>query len=130
VKRAITTLAAVLLTVAAPVAALAQTAAASKAEPPASGTSSMSAGAARSDHGKMPMASDQRAMTGKAEMSRRRIEELQAALQSNGAQLATDGVWGPKTVAALREFQKEKRLKVTGQLDRQTAKELNIPHWG
>ncbi len=63
-------------------------------------------------------------------MSARRVEEIQAALQSKGEHVATDGVWGPKTTAALRDFQKKNGLKQTGRYDQATAQKLNVPHWG
>lgn len=64
------------------------------------------------------------------QMSARRVEEIQAALQRKGEQVATDGIWGPKTTAALRDFQKKNGLKPTGQYDQATAQKLQIPHWG
>lgn len=61
-------------------------------------------------------------------MSRQRVEAIQTALKSNGEQVEPDGVWGPKTIAALRDFQKQKGLKVTGHVDRATAQKLNLPN--
>jgi hypothetical protein len=51
---------------------------------------------------------------------------VQTALNNNGAQLDVDGHMGPKTVAALKAFQKQHNLKVTGKLDRATAKALGV----
>lgn len=62
-------------------------------------------------------------------MSARRVEEIQAALQRQGENIATDGIWGPKTTAALRDFQKKDGLKPTGHYDQATAQKLTIPHW-
>lgn len=116
-KRSTTTLAAVLLA-ATPLAALARTGAAAP--------STMTKAAATAP---APGETTQSQTQHKATMSRRQIEELQAALQSSGAQVTTDGIWGPKTAAALREFQKQKGLKITGRPDRDTAQKLSIPHW-
>ena len=54
------------------------------------------------------------------------VAAVQTALNSNGAQLDVDGHMGPKTVAALKAFQKQHHLKVTGKLDRATAKALGV----
>jgi len=51
---------------------------------------------------------------------------VQTALNSHGAQLDVDGHMGPKTVAALKAFQKQHKLKVTGKMDRATAKALGV----
>lgn len=64
----------------------------------------------------------------KGMMSRQRVEAIQTALKSNGEQVEPDGVWGPKTVAAVRDFQKQQGLKVTGHVDRATAQKLNLPN--
>jgi peptidoglycan hydrolase-like protein with peptidoglycan-binding domain len=64
----------------------------------------------------------------KGMMSRQRVEAIQTALKSNGEQLESDGVWGPKTIAAVRDFQKQQGLKVTGHVDRATAQKLNLPN--
>ncbi len=62
-------------------------------------------------------------------MSARRVEEIQAALQSRGEHISTDGIWGRDTTAALRDFQKKNGLTPTGRYDQATAHKLNIPHW-
>jgi peptidoglycan hydrolase-like protein with peptidoglycan-binding domain len=51
---------------------------------------------------------------------------VQTALNNNGAHLDVDGRIGPKTVAALKAFQKQHKLKVTGKLDRATARALGV----
>ena len=51
---------------------------------------------------------------------------VQTALNSHGAQLDVDGHMGPRTVAALKAFQKQHKLKVTGKMDRATAKALGV----
>ena len=54
------------------------------------------------------------------------VKSAQEALNKHGAQLAADGKMGPKTHAAIRDFQKSNNLKVTGKLDSATQKALGI----
>jgi peptidoglycan hydrolase-like protein with peptidoglycan-binding domain len=63
------------------------------------------------------------------QMSARRVEEIQAALQGKGEKVSTDGIWGPNTVSALRDFQKKNGLKPTGRYDQATAQKLTLSHW-
>lgn len=65
--------------------------------------------------------------TQRAGLTSKQIEAVQAALATNGQTVDKDGKMGPKTVAALREFQKSHGLKATGRLDKQTAEKLNLP---
>ncbi len=53
-----------------------------------------------------------------------RIEKLQSALNANGAKLTVDGKMGPKTHAALMDFQKAHGLKTTGRPDKETRDAL------
>lgn len=55
-----------------------------------------------------------------------RIQAVQTALNSNGAHLAVDGHMGPKTEAALRSFQRQHNLHVTGRPDSATVSALGI----
>jgi peptidoglycan hydrolase-like protein with peptidoglycan-binding domain len=55
-----------------------------------------------------------------------RIAQIQTALNANGAQLQVDGREGAKTRTALRTFQRQHKLKVTGQPDSATAKALGV----
>jgi peptidoglycan hydrolase-like protein with peptidoglycan-binding domain len=55
-----------------------------------------------------------------------RIEAVQTALNSNGAHLTVDGRMGPKTEAALRRFQHQHNLHVTGRPDSETISALGI----
>lgn len=61
-------------------------------------------------------------------MSRRRVEGIQTALNKDGAQLAIDGIYGPKTRAAIEDFQKKNDLKVTGRADQETLRKLQPQH--
>jgi peptidoglycan hydrolase-like protein with peptidoglycan-binding domain len=54
------------------------------------------------------------------------VKSAQQALNKHGAQLVADGKMGPKTRAALKDFQKSNNLKVTGKLDSATQKALGI----
>ena len=53
-----------------------------------------------------------------------RVERLQQALNKNGASLKVDGKWGPSTESALKSFQKDHGLKVTGRMDKETRSQL------
>jgi len=53
-----------------------------------------------------------------------RVEKLQAALNAKGAALTVDGKMGPKTHAALMDFQKAHGLKTTGRPDKETIAAL------
>jgi peptidoglycan hydrolase-like protein with peptidoglycan-binding domain len=55
------------------------------------------------------------------------IANVQTALNSNGARLTVDGRMGPKTAAALRQFQSQHNLKLTGRPDQATLKVLEVP---
>jgi len=52
------------------------------------------------------------------------VEKLQTLLNKNGANLATDGIFGPKTEAALMGYQQSRGLTAAGILDSGTLKKL------
>src|SRR5208337_5464135 len=55
------------------------------------------------------------------------VRKIQEALQDNGQYGAkVDGVFGLRTRASIRGFQKAENLPVTGQLDAQTAGKLGV----
>jgi N-acetylmuramoyl-L-alanine amidase len=55
------------------------------------------------------------------------VKQIQEALQDNGQyEGKVDGVFGLRTRASIREFQKAENLPVTGQLDVQTASKLGV----
>jgi peptidoglycan hydrolase-like protein with peptidoglycan-binding domain len=56
-----------------------------------------------------------------------RVKKLQTALNANGATVPVDGKMGPKTHAALMDFQKAKGLKATGRMDKETMAALMKP---
>jgi peptidoglycan hydrolase-like protein with peptidoglycan-binding domain len=53
------------------------------------------------------------------------VKSAQEALNKNGASLTADGKIGPKTVSAIKSFQKSHGLKTTGKLDTKTKSALN-----
>ena len=56
--------------------------------------------------------------------AQQRVAQLQTQLNGAGAQLTVDGKMGPATRTALRDFQKQHNLKVTGRPDAATMKAL------
>lgn len=46
-----------------------------------------------------------------------KVSDLQRQLNAQGAGLVVDGIWGPKTSAAVSQFQRMNELPVTGQVD-------------
>jgi peptidoglycan hydrolase-like protein with peptidoglycan-binding domain len=56
------------------------------------------------------------------------VKQAQTALANNGARLDADGKLGPKTRAALMDYQKSHGLKQTGTLNNATMRALNLTH--
>ena len=54
------------------------------------------------------------------------VRQAQRALKNRSADIVVDGVLGPRTHAALRQFQKEKGLAPTGCLDNETIARFNL----
>lgn len=53
---------------------------------------------------------------------------IQEALKKHGFNPGPlDGIWGPRTASALREFQSERGLRATGVVNAQTLSELGFP---
>src|SRR6185503_3365693 len=60
-------------------------------------------------------------------MSKDKVKAVQAALKNKGMDPGPeDGVLGPKTQQALREFQKSNNLSATGRLDDKTVSALGV----
>lgn len=59
-------------------------------------------------------------------MPQEEVRRLQAALQRNGETIKVDGIWGPQTEQALRDYQQKNGLQTSGQLDEQTRNKLNL----
>ena len=101
-----------------------------KSDPSARGSSTErgTAGSSSSDMQtqREPGSSPQRSARA-GHMSKENVKQVQAALKSKGMDPGPeDGVMGPKTQAALREFQKSNNLQVTGRLDDKTASALGV----
>jgi peptidoglycan hydrolase-like protein with peptidoglycan-binding domain len=55
------------------------------------------------------------------------VKNVQKALQDKGLDPGPiDGIMGPKTQAALRNYQKDQKLPETGRLDEQTRQKLGV----
>jgi peptidoglycan hydrolase-like protein with peptidoglycan-binding domain len=62
-------------------------------------------------------------------LSRKHIEAIQAALDNNGEKVDVDGRWGPKTVAAVKDFQQHHGLPASGRADKTTIAQLHPANW-
>lgn len=59
------------------------------------------------------------------------LMKVQKALDQHGAHLKADGMWGPKTMAAIKSFQMHNGLKATGHLNHMTLVKLGLAKaWG
>ena len=55
------------------------------------------------------------------------IKAVQEKLNAEGYDVGrADGIWGPRSAAALKRYQQEKGLKATGRLDQETANGLGL----
>jgi peptidoglycan hydrolase-like protein with peptidoglycan-binding domain len=55
------------------------------------------------------------------------VRQVQQALDKDGFRAGrTDGIYGPETQAALKDFQKSKNIQSNGRLDRQTLSDLGV----
>jgi hypothetical protein len=60
-------------------------------------------------------------------MSPAKVREVQTKLNDMGYHAGqVDGVWGPRTESAVRNFQQAKNIEATGRLDEQTLNALDI----
>ncbi|HVV92318.1 MAG TPA: peptidoglycan-binding domain-containing protein [Hyphomicrobiales bacterium] len=60
-------------------------------------------------------------------LSKQQIKQVQQALNQNGFQnVKPDGVWGPDTADALKQFQQKQNIQANGELDQQTLSALNV----
>jgi peptidoglycan hydrolase-like protein with peptidoglycan-binding domain len=91
------------------------------------GTSSKS-GISRSEGTGMQAGTESR---GAGKWSKDKVKAIQEALKNKGFDPgAADGVVGPRTGQALREFQKSQNLQVTGRIDDKTASALGVDSGG
>lgn len=58
--------------------------------------------------------------------SNAQVESVQASLAQEGYNVSVDGVWGPQSAEALRQFQQANNLDATGQINAQTLAALNV----
>lgn len=54
------------------------------------------------------------------------LQQVQRRLRDAGHSISVDGIWGPETAGAVREFQQERDLAVTGKLDARTLSALDV----
>jgi len=68
-----------------------------------------------------------RSASERGRMSKDKVKEVQSALKNKAMDPGPeDGVLGPKTQSALREFQKSNSLQATGRIDEKTASALGV----
>ncbi len=61
------------------------------------------------------------------EMTSNTIRDVQQSLQQDGLYRGQiDGVWGPQTRSAVRRYQQQHNITVTGQLDQETLSSMNL----
>ncbi len=83
------------------------------------------AGVGHSEGTGMKSGTESRMVSG--QWSKDKVKAIQEALKTKGFDPGTaDGVVGPKTNQALREFQKSNNLQVTGRIDDKTASALGV----
>ena len=71
------------------------------------------------------MQNEQSARQGQGQ-DRETIRQAQQALSEKGHQVQADGVLGPKTQEALKEFQKSEGIEQSGRLDQETLSALGV----
>lgn len=59
-------------------------------------------------------------------MSNSQVRDVQQSLRQEGYRVSVDGIWGPNTRNALRDFQDDNGIAPTGMLDRETMAELDL----
>jgi peptidoglycan hydrolase-like protein with peptidoglycan-binding domain len=94
-----------------------------------SGTTGGTGAAGTMDSGKQGAKPDRADTRGKAVggMGKEQLKKAQQALKDKGLyEGEVDGVMGPKTREALREFQKNENIQQTGRLDRETMSKLGL----
>lgn len=71
--------------------------------------------------------SDAQPMHSQQGVSSDTIRQVQQVLQDKGHNVGPiDGIYGPKTASALREFQRDQGLSATGRVDQQTLASLSV----
>jgi hypothetical protein len=81
----------------------------------------------QSQQGKQQQSAENNQPISPQDLSQSEIKQVQQALQKEGFHAGpTDGLWGPETKSAVKEFQQSKQMQPTGQLDRQTVADLGL----
>lgn len=65
-------------------------------------------------------------VNGMAATDSTQVQSVQASLRDEGYAVSVDGVWGPQTAEALRQFQTANNLSPTGEIDSETLSALDI----
>jgi peptidoglycan hydrolase-like protein with peptidoglycan-binding domain len=79
------------------------------------------------DKAKDTMKSETGAKSGQMTGNREQVKAVQQALKDKGHDPgAVDGMMGPKTQAALKEFQDKEGLKASGRIDAETMAKLGV----
>jgi len=68
----------------------------------------------------------QQAAAGASQHDADKLRKVQKQLSEKGHNVTTDGVWGPQTEQALKEFQQAQGMQATGELNQQTLAALGI----
>ena len=82
----------------------------------------------RKDNQSLPPITKEPSGTPPGALSHDQIREVQQALQEKGFNPGTNGVLDSKTRDALRLFQKNNNIPMTGSVDNETAEKLGV-HW-
>ena len=79
---------------------------------------------------KQPQAQSGQQQSQSSSHSQETVKQVQQKLSDAGHQLEVDGIMGPKTQAALREYQQKNNLQASGQLDQKTMAALGVSEGG
>lgn len=62
-----------------------------------------------------------------SQLSKQQIKQIQMSLNKNGMHAShADGIWGPETATAVRNFQKKQHMNANGHLTKQTLAALGV----
>ena len=99
-------------------------------DPPVSGQQRGTSGELQSERGSARGGTEgqmQGQRTAGQQLSKDKVKQIQEALKEKGNDPGQiDGIMGPKTQQALRQFQKQENLQVTGRVDEKTASALGV----
>jgi hypothetical protein len=96
-------------------------------DPPMSGQQRGSSGELQSERSSARAGAQAQRAAGQQRLSKDQVKQIQEALKDKGQNPGeADGIMGPKTQQALRDFQKSQNLQVTGRVDEKTASALGV----